>query len=1018
MKKKCNIFLCCLIFLAITMICKNTYATEQENEEETAKVEEGFYIIESAMDSSKVIDLNGFNKTNKENIQLWSKNYGSNQIFELIYDKKTSSYIIKSAYSGKVFDLEWGSKKEETNVEVYENNNVDWQKWNIQKTDDGYYSIKSLYSGLYLDVRGNQTYNGTNIEVYGWNNGKNQKFLFKKINLPKNCDDVENGFYQMELAKKSGKLIEIDGASKKDYALVSVWPNNSRSHQKFIINKKENGYYSVKNLNSDLYLEAVGTRIKQTNQDKNTIAQDWILVKNEDGYYNLVTRCGGLYLNYVENFGITLAGKTGNIEQKVRLNKNADLAGTQTIPDGYYTIKSSLNTNKVLDIESASIKAETNVLLWEQNNRNNQKFKFTYDGNGYYKITSVKSKKVLDVAWANKENESNVQQFNDTGSKWQKWIVEKNDDNTYSIISAYNGLYLDLKYGKTTDGTNAQLYTKNGGKNQKFLLEETSAVESKRTIQNNAYKIQPSANKNLCFDIDNSSKKSGVSVALWSNNNGYNQRFDIQLRENDFYIITVGHSKKALTVSNNSIVQSDINYSEEQEWAIEKNKNGSYYIISAHNGLCMNINGEINTGDKINISPKQETKTEYFEFSPTTIETGGKSIENGKYQIVTYLDNNKVLDIQEASNDSGANVEIWSNNRQNNQKFSISYQNNGYYKIIALNSGKALGVKEAGYGEVVDVRQYDVTDSINQDWIIKSVGNGYYNIISACNGLYLDLYNASTSAGTNIQAYRKTGGDNQKFKFEKATILEVTSGTYGVSGLKVKGDSNGQNLRYYKIGSGPNVYFATFAVHGFEDGWNNDGQVLTNIANDFKNRLISMQDANLAEKWTIYIFPSVNPDGEYHGWTNNGPGRTSLYSAAPNNKGIDINRGWSTGYSSQTKSNRNYNGTQPFQSYEARSLRDFLLNKKSQNGQTILVDLHGWLNETIGDEEIGRFYRSKYGMSKHIYTYGQGYLVNWARSNLGSNGRTARSSLVELPEYDQDSSKYINATIEMLRNIN
>ena len=82
------------------------------------------------------------------------------------------------------------------------------------------------------------------------------------------------------------------------------------------------------------------------------------------------------------------------------------------------------------------------------------------------------------------------------------------------------------------------------------------------------------------------------------------------------------------------------------------------------------------------------------------------------------------------------------------------------------------------------------------------------------------------------------------------------------------------------------------------------------------------------------------------------------------------------------------------------------------------MDLHGWLNETIGDEEIGRFYRSKYGMSKHIYTYGQGYLVNWARSNLGSNGRTARSSLVELPEYDQDSSKYINATIEMLRNIN
>ena len=194
--------------------------------------------------------------------------------------------------------------------------------------------------------------------------------------------------------------------------------------------------------------------------------------------------------------------------------------------------------------------------------------------------------------------------------------------------------------------------------------------------------------------------------------------------------------------------------------------------------------------------------------------------------------------------------------------------------------------------------------------------------------------------------------------------------------------------------------------------------MLTRIAEDFQNKLIEMQDNDLASKWTIYIFPSVNPDGEYHGWTNNGPGRTSIFSAAPNNKGIDINRCWSAGYTSQTKKDRNYNGTEPFQSYESRALRDFLLNKKSQNGQTVLVDLHGWLNETIGDEEIGRFYRSRYGMSKHIYTYGQGYLVNWARTNLGSNGRTARASLVELPEFDQDSSKYINATIDMLRSIN
>ena len=89
------------------------------------------------------------------------------------------------------------------------------------------------------------------------------------------------------------------------------------------------------------------------------------------------------------------------------------------------------------------------------------------------------------------------------------------------------------------------------------------------------------------------------------------------------------------------------------------------------------------------------------------------------------------------------------------------------------------------------------------------------------------------------------------------------------------------------------------------------------------------------------------------------------------------------------------------------------------------MDLHGWLNETIGDDWIGSKYRFNIGMSKHISTYGQGYLVNWARSNLGYGGKVARSCLVELPTVSNSSQvlsegladKYINATLEVLRGI-
>ena len=256
--------------------------------------------------------------------------------------------------------------------------------------------------------------------------------------------------------------------------------------------------------------------------------------------------------------------------------------------------------------------------------------------------------------------------------------------------------------------------------------------------------------------------------------------------------------------------------------------------------------------------------------------------------------------------------------------------------------------------------------------------------------------------------------------------IEMSTGTYGISGLKAKGDGRGSDLVYYKYGSGPNVFFATFCVHGFEDKWAQDGTELVLIANKFWDTLRASNDYSLASKWTIYIFPEVNPDGRRAGWTNNGPGRTTLFSNAPANKGIDLNRCWSTSFKYQS-SNRNYTGTQAFQAYEARYLRDFLLAHKSQNGQTVLVDLHGWLSQLIGDATLRGYYRQQFPQSIDTASYGSGYLINWARTSLGSSTRAAKSALIELPSYintPQDvinnniANKYINATLAMLRGIN
>ena len=259
--------------------------------------------------------------------------------------------------------------------------------------------------------------------------------------------------------------------------------------------------------------------------------------------------------------------------------------------------------------------------------------------------------------------------------------------------------------------------------------------------------------------------------------------------------------------------------------------------------------------------------------------------------------------------------------------------------------------------------------------------------------------------------------------------FERQEGTYGKTGLNVA-DKGGSELKYLKYGTGKNVFFATFAIHGYEDKWDKDGYELIEIANNFYNKLLEDKDYDLAEKWTLYIFPGVNQDGLQEGNTNNGPGRTTLYSQAPQNKGIDLNRCWQIGSTYEKfTSDRNYNGDIGFQAYEAQALRDFMLKNKSKDGQTILVDLHGWTQQLIGDENICSYYEQQFpeNNKRSVGRYGSGYMISWGRTYLGSQGRPAKTALIELPRdgvknhqsvIDKDfSNRYIYATMKMLEKI-
>lgn len=194
-----------------------------------------------------------------------------------------------------------------------------------------------------------------------------------------------------------------------------------------------------------------------------------------------------------------------------------------------------------------------------------------------------------------------------------------------------------------------------------------------------------------------------------------------------------------------------------------------------------------------------------------------------------------------------------------------------------------------------------------------------------------------------------------------ATEIHYQKHIYGQSEL-------GRDLEYYSFT--PENYQETvllnFAIHGFEDEYNADGQVLVDTAEE----LIAYYNKNPEKLGTtrLMIIPCANPDGLYEGTTNNGFGRC-------NAKGIDLNRDFDANYQSYSNV-RNYT-PYAFSAAESRALRDLVERTKAD----VVIDFHGWLNYTIGNYELAQIFKEELNLSHHTdftTANASGYFANWA----------------------------------------
>ena len=475
----------------------------------TQSVEDGKYIIRSAINSNYVLDVENASTANGANIQLYQYNGTAAQQFNIQY-LGDGLYKILASHSNKSMDVKDASKNIGANVQQCEQNKEDAQKWIIQKNNDGTYSIISRCNGLYVDVYNAVAANGTNIQMCNSNGLNAQKFKLEKVaenpgtpSIPEGTQSVEDGKYIIRSAINSNYVLDVANASTANGANIQLYQYNGTAAQQFNIQYLGDGLYKILASHSNKSMDVkdasknIGANVQQCEQNKED-AQKWIIQKNNDGTYSIISKCNGLYVDVynavaANGTNIQMCDGNGLNAQKFKLEKVKDNnpeepVGKKTIEDGQYAIKSALNSNYALDVANKSTANGANVQLYKYNGSKNQQFNVSYLGNGYYKIIAVHSNKSIDVKDASQVKGANVQQYQSNNSKEQQWVITDNKDGTYSIISRCNGLYVDVYNASVANGTNIQMCDGNGLNAQKFKFEKVETAINIDTTKYPGYK--------------------------------------------------------------------------------------------------------------------------------------------------------------------------------------------------------------------------------------------------------------------------------------------------------------------------------------------------------------------------------------------------------------------------------------------------------------------------------------------------------------------------------------------------
>lgn len=813
------------IVSALGLSLKNAYLDQIASENKNL-IPDGKYVISSMLNSKYVLDVKNGSMNNSANIELSTfNNETDNQAFIVSHDAQ--GYItFTNAKSGKVLDVSGGKAGNSKNVQQYESNGTRAQKWVVKKSNHGYMIISALDSNYVLDVSGGKANNGTNVQLYSGNgsdaqNWNIEKFVSKYEKLDalanSNKNTIADGTYEISTKLNTGYVLDMTSSSLSNGGNVQIYESNETPAQGWIVSHDSKGYVTIKNENSGKVMEikdnkATNLQNVQQNAANDNYGQKWIAIKNSDGSIELVS---GKNQNYCLDLYSSRTVNGNNVDIYKRNNSNAQrwvfrnklnyresldqLANENknVLANGTYTIASKINDNYVLDMASSTLSNGGNVQLYEANGTKAQSFIVNHDKNGYVTITNENSNKVIEVNSNSAANMANIQQNQSNDSYRQKWIAIKSSDGSIELVSALNKNYcIDLYSSRIVNGNNVDLYQRNSSNAQKWLFKtknnqsqvptnyDAIAAQNKDAIADGKYEIATKLNTSFVLDMTSSSLSNGGNVQLYASNGTKAQGWIVSHDSKGYVTITNENSGKVMEVAGNkvgnlvNVQQNQANSNMGQKWIAMKKADGFIELVSALNtNYCLDLySSKIVSGNNVEIYEKNGSNAQLWKFQKfetaqekaDRLAKENQSLMDDGVYFIKSIHTEYVLDVPSSSKNPGVNIQLYTLNETDAQKWVLQHDSNGYVTI--MNYGSKLYLT-ASNGRVT---QENKSNATNQKWIIMFDAQGRLKIVSATDiKLAIDVASSNFSNGGRIQMYSSNNTGAQQWVFTYIKKYEV-----------------------------------------------------------------------------------------------------------------------------------------------------------------------------------------------------------------------------------------------------